>query len=212
MNIYFKFSAFLVVVAMMFGSCTMEKRRYASGYHMEWNHRKHTPGDLQAKSDKKQYEPSVDAVATETSVSGVQSIEITPAVIESTAAVVVADQVMASPASKVTSSTQQPVVAHVESQSTVSQTLPRIDQKINMSAFGKKASASAVAGGGKSWVTTLLLCFFLGGLGIHRFYLGYTWQGVVQLLTLGGLGIWVLIDFIRIITRSLKPKSGDYED
>jgi TM2 domain-containing membrane protein YozV len=66
--------------------------------------------------------------------------------------------------------------------------------------------------GGKKWLTAVLLCFFLGGLGIHRFYLGYTWQGIVQLLTLGGLGIWVLIDFIRIIIRDLKPKDGEYVD
>ncbi len=65
--------------------------------------------------------------------------------------------------------------------------------------------------GNKSWIATLLLCFFLGGLGIHRFYLGYTWQGIVQLLTLGGLGIWVLIDFIRIIIKDLKPKDGEYD-
>jgi len=37
-------------------------------------------------------------------------------------------------------------------------------------------------------------------------HLGYTWQGIVQLLTLGGLGIWVPIDFIRILTGSLQPK------
>ncbi len=65
--------------------------------------------------------------------------------------------------------------------------------------------------GSKSWVAALLLCFFLGGLGIHRFYLGYTWQGVVQLLTLGGLGIWVLIDFIRIIIKDLQPNGGSYD-
>lgn len=64
---------------------------------------------------------------------------------------------------------------------------------------------------GKSQLTAVLLAFFLGGLGIHRFYLGYTWQGVVQLLTLGGLGIWALIDFIRILTGDLKPKNGEYE-
>jgi outer membrane murein-binding lipoprotein Lpp len=68
------------------------------------------------------------------------------------------------------------------------------------------------AADGKKWLVAVLLCFFLGGLGIHRFYLGYTWQGVVQLLTLGGLGIWVLIDFIRILIRDLKPKGGDYVD
>ncbi|WP_408648914.1 TM2 domain-containing protein [Tumidithrix elongata] len=41
---------------------------------------------------------------------------------------------------------------------------------------------------GKSKVTAILLCFFLGGFGIHRFYLGYTVIGIVQLLTIGGLG------------------------
>jgi len=62
----------------------------------------------------------------------------------------------------------------------------------------------------KSQLVAALLCFFLGGLGIHRFYLGYTWQGVVQLLTGGGCGVWALIDFIRILLGTLKPKDGDY--
>lgn len=67
------------------------------------------------------------------------------------------------------------------------------------------------SGAGKSQLIALLLAFFVGGLGIHRFYLGYTWQGIVQLLTLGGCGIWSLIDFIRIITGDLKPKDGSYD-
>jgi TM2 domain-containing membrane protein YozV len=60
----------------------------------------------------------------------------------------------------------------------------------------------------KSKLTAILLCFFLGGLGIHRFYLGYTLIGVIQLLTFGGLLIWVIVDLIRLIIGSLK----DYED
>lgn len=63
---------------------------------------------------------------------------------------------------------------------------------------------------GKSQLIALILVILVGGLGIHRFYLGYTWQGVVQLLTLGGCGIWTLIDLIRIITGDLKPKDGEY--
>jgi TM2 domain-containing membrane protein YozV len=50
----------------------------------------------------------------------------------------------------------------------------------------------------------------VGIIGVHRFYLGYTWQGIVQILTLGGLGIWTLIDLIRIITGSLQPKDSEY--
>ena len=64
---------------------------------------------------------------------------------------------------------------------------------------------------GKSQVTALILCILVGAIGIHRFYLGYTWQGIVQLLTLGACGIWSLIDLIRIITGSLEPKHGKYD-
>ena len=62
--------------------------------------------------------------------------------------------------------------------------------------------------GTKSWIAALLLCFFLGVLGVHRFYVGKIGTGVVQLLTLGGLGVWVLIDFIMIIVGAFKDKQG----
>ncbi len=71
-------------------------------------------------------------------------------------------------------------------------------------------SAAAAAAGGKSQITALILCALIGTLGIHRFYLGYIWQGVVQLLTAGVCGIWTLIDLIRIITGALGPASGSY--
>jgi hypothetical protein len=74
----------------------------------------------------------------------------------------------------------------------------------------EKGYAKPNEGGGKSQLIAALLAFFLGGLGIHRFYLGYTWQGVVQLLTGGGCGIWSLIDFVRILLGSLQPKGGSY--
>ena len=60
----------------------------------------------------------------------------------------------------------------------------------------------------KGFVPTILLCFFFGVLGVHRFYVGKIGTGILQLLTIGGLGIWALIDFIVIVTGSFKDKEG----
>jgi TM2 domain-containing membrane protein YozV len=60
----------------------------------------------------------------------------------------------------------------------------------------------------KSRLTTAILCFFLGYLGIHRFYTGYTKVGIIQLLTGGGLGIWALWDLIQIIRNRYTDASG----
>ena len=88
-----------------------------------------------------------------------------------------------------------------------------LKEKIALKLFGKKISSKATSGSasGKSQMVALILCALLGGLGVHRFYLGYTWQGIVQLLTAGGCGIWALIDLIRIIMGTLTPKDGEYE-
>jgi len=61
----------------------------------------------------------------------------------------------------------------------------------------------------KSKFTAILLCFFLGSLGIHRFYLGYTLIGVIQLLTFGGFIIWAIVDLIMLIIGSLKNSEGN---
>ena len=60
----------------------------------------------------------------------------------------------------------------------------------------------------KGFVPTLVLCFLLGGFGVHRFYVGKIGTGILMLLTLGGLGIWVLVDLIMIAVGSFKDKNG----
>ena len=60
----------------------------------------------------------------------------------------------------------------------------------------------------KSRLVVTLLSFFLGSLGIHRFYLGKIVTGILMLITAGGLGIWTLIDFIMAVCGLMKDKEG----
>ena len=73
---------------------------------------------------------------------------------------------------------------------------------------GVSTAESNNSGDQKEWLVTLLLNFFLGVFGIHRFYTGHTGIGVAQLLTFGGCGIWALIDFIMILVGNFKDANG----
>ena len=59
------------------------------------------------------------------------------------------------------------------------------------------------------WIVVLLLAFFLGFIGAHRFYVGKNGTGILMILTVGGIGLWVLYDLIVIITGNFKTKEGN---
>jgi hypothetical protein len=60
----------------------------------------------------------------------------------------------------------------------------------------------------KEWIIAVLLSLFVGVLGIDRFYLGYTGYGILKLITLGGCGIWAIIDLILIIMGRVPDSKG----
>ena len=63
--------------------------------------------------------------------------------------------------------------------------------------------------GDKSWILTFLFCAFFGPLGIHRFYTGYIGIGILQVLTAGGCGLWVLIDYLSILLNKFNDADGN---
>jgi TM2 domain-containing membrane protein YozV len=71
-------------------------------------------------------------------------------------------------------------------------------------------TTTAVQTGQKSWLVALLLCFFVGVIGAHRFYVGKIGTGILQIVTFGGFfGIWVLIDLVMILMGKFTDKEGN---
>lgn len=196
----------LLIVAIsatiVFSSCTVEKRRYMDGYHVEFFGKK----DKAAKAEATKNEEAVaqqapvaapTVVAVETPVAPVASAPV--ASTELTASV--KEEVIVTRSAKTVTAVSP--LTKEETKAAASEVKSEVKEK--------KSESKSNAFGGKSQLIAAILWFLVGGLGIHRFYMGYMWQGVVQLLTAGGCGIWWLIDGIRILTGSLQPKDGSWD-
>ncbi len=73
---------------------------------------------------------------------------------------------------------------------------------------GASVTAAQATVSEKGFVPAILLCYFLGVLGIHRFYVGKIGTGILMILTFGGFGIWVIVDMVLIATGSFRDKKG----
>lgn len=60
----------------------------------------------------------------------------------------------------------------------------------------------------KKRVVALVLCFIAGAFGLHRFYVGKNGTGILMIFTLGGAGIWTLIDLVMILLGVFTDKDG----
>jgi TM2 domain-containing membrane protein YozV len=172
----------------------MEKRQYRSGYHIDFISTKNNSARTNDPAVTSSFQSTdVNASGSSTSSAGVNEPD--------------------KQETKQTSDQKVPVsIKHavITFANTALGTTDNTKQAPRATHKEKKAAKVSTAGSGKSQLVALLLCFFFGILGIHRFYLGYIGIGLIQLFTLGCAGIWTLIDLILIIVGSLKPKNGEY--
>ena len=198
-----KFGLLMAMVGILISSCstnaTFSKRYHSRGFNIAWgggsdannNPVKQTPKKVKAKSDVVAVAQNTDNVT----VQSVKSTENTAMEASTVTTAVVSNNILAkNEVATVKNATQ--TSTHAVKLSTVVSKKAKLTP---VSSVSNKALSQEI-----DWVA-FILCFFLGGLGIHRFYLGYPLIGVLQILTLGGFGIWILIDLIRIITGDLGP-------
>lgn len=72
----------------------------------------------------------------------------------------------------------------------------------------QQESQQTVTGSSKSGFAALIMCVFFGVFGLHRFYVGKIWTGLLMLFTFGCFGIWSLVDAISIISNTFEDKQG----
>ena len=191
-----------LALTVILSSCTMEKRQYMSGYHIEWlrnNHGNNIQSTAKADTPAQKLETK-NETSTEVIVPTKSNIT------SNVSATIPSSQPNNTPITAKYTSLKNTSTTIQSTFKTTPETKTFVKTRV------RTAMPAPPTSGGKSQIIALILCFFLGALGIHRFYLGYTGIGILMLLTGGCCGVLALIDFIRIITGGLKPKDGDYSE
>lgn len=203
--------AFIVALALFIvSSCTIEKRIHNKGFHVEWKKKyKSLKGGENANEDVAQ-----ERIPYSAKVRNSETLHSEDALAfenEERVADLEVIENKESDKNNDPSVKRLPVSGEDISEDTYARSA-NITQAPNKTSENKKKAKASKSAGGSSQIIALILVIFLGLLGIHRFYLGYTGIGVLMLLTAGVFGILALIDLIRIVMGTLKPKNGEYTE
>ena len=252
-----QFSFIGLAVMFVLTSCTMEKRVYMSGYHIEWLNGKHNPNknELASKDNSKKSDENKTVTNDQTEQPTINSNTTDETVTASSDNLII----LATP--KPISLFQKEIYTNTKlNPSRISSiedcdilTLKNGEElKVKVLEIGqseikykkcdnqngptisiRKSEVFSIkypngskdiittnnssiiptsTTGDRSLIVAVLLWFFLGLLGIHRFYIGHIGMGVLYLLTGGLCGIGWLIDGILFLTGGLKPRNGNYTD
>ena len=205
-------AAVAIFVASCSSNATFSKRYHNRGFNIAWGGGNNaTPTKPVTKKTHVATQKPSQTIAnqTETQASATSIIANVPAV-NPNLVVVTSSVNVSNPVN-----TRQPkleTMASLSTEKVVAATKSTKQHVLKASNRMEKKKSAADPGEGKSQIIALVLCIVVGVFGIHRFYLGYTLEGVLMLLTGGGCGVWLLIDVIRIITGDLQPKDGDYTE
>jgi len=181
----------LTVAAMLFAGCSTTVERTSSAFGGGWG-----------TDSKKSNSTKTEATATaEKNTTQTLVIDETPTIAEINATYTEKFETAVNEASKTHKFNAVEKVAIKQ----IAKKVAKMDQNAPVKEQSISKAEAATAGGldDNEMIIAAILCFFLGYLGIHRFYLGYTTIGILQLITAGGCGIWALIDLIRILTGDL---------
>lgn len=183
---------FLAAAALVFAGCSTTVERTSSAFGGGWG------------TDSKKSNPTKTETTATAEKNTTQTVVVdeTPAISESNTATYSEQfQTAVNEASKTHKFNAVEKVAIKQ----IAKKVAKMDENAPVKEASISKADVANAGGldDNEMIIAAILCFFLGGLGMHRFYLGYTTVGLIQLFTAGGCGIWALIDFVRILTGDL---------
>jgi hypothetical protein len=202
-------SLFSIAIIFMFASCSVQKRQYMSGFHIEGKNKKQISSkEYLAKSSTPSKDRNSQMEESESLLKDAQS----DIKIENNFKTIEAPLIASKDKSIILPVSSRIFIKKNFVETNSGKVKKYSDVKLVKNKILKKSSGSA--GGGKNQIVALLICFFLGYLGVHRFYLGYTGLGVLYLFTFGIFGIGWLIDLILlIIPNGLTPKDkSSYKD
>ncbi|MEN9304242.1 MAG: hypothetical protein RL264_2671 [Bacteroidota bacterium] len=204
---------FLTITSILISSCSVQKRYHRKGFNVNWN--QSSIGQTKGKNVKEEYEKT-DLNNSETVICS-ESKYLNNSIAKGNDNTHTDIELISIENTSVDTDWIQ---SEIESESPIilNQVNIRLEKNTRAGEMNitKKSKKSDLVNEDEekeySWTVAIILCFFLGALGIHRFYLGHIGIGVLYLLTGGLCGIGVLIDFILLLTGGLKPKTGSYKE
>jgi hypothetical protein len=215
MKLFTKISMLLAGILLILNSCSIEKQVYSSGYNIEWKNFKNnsisnellvSKNDLKNEIIETKNDKYIDSnlIMVENSQNFEENISNTKEFVE----ISIIEEKFEN--NMVIKNNRSSIVEKPKTQKSNDISFDSFIDKL-LFKFEKVKGANILTttktSGGKLQIVALVLCIFLGILGVHRFYLGYTGIGVLYLFTFGLFGIGWIIDLILlIIPNGLTPK------